>query len=58
MSGSGHHLSVGGPGVTAIPGGAVATVDQARSLSLIDCDGLSGAELLTVPTPPGAKLYA
>lgn len=34
------------PGVIVIPGGAAATIDDMRRLSIIDCAGLGGGDLL------------
>jgi two-component system chemotaxis response regulator CheB len=39
-------LAIDAPGVTVIPGGATATVDQAHRVCLIDGDGLAGGDSL------------
>jgi two-component system chemotaxis response regulator CheB len=39
-------LRIDAPGVTVIPGGAAATLDKERRLSIIDSDGLNGGDAL------------
>lgn len=39
-------LQVEAPGVTVIPGGVAATIDETRRLSIVDGDGLHGGDVL------------